>query len=85
MRNARPFCSIAETRRRYLAASLADRLRYRSFAGLIPLAHDCPAQKIILSDLMMIKCMFDATFVTIISRDHTTRAYSAILLLQPSL
>ena len=33
LRNARPFCSIAETRRRYLAASLADRLRYRSFAG----------------------------------------------------
>ena len=33
LRNVRPFCSIAETRRRYLAASLADRLRYRSFAG----------------------------------------------------
>ena len=53
--------------------------------ALVPLAHDHPAQKIILSGLMIIKRTFDATFVTIISRDHTTRAYSAILLLRPSL
>ena len=53
--------------------------------ALVPFAHGRPAQKIILSGLTIIKRTFDATFVTIISRDHTTRAYSAILLLRPSL
>ena len=52
--------------------------------ALVPLAHDHPAQKIILSGLTIIKRTFDATFVTIISRDHTTQDYSAILLLRAS-
>ena len=52
--------------------------------ALVPLAHDRPAQKIILSGLTIIKRTFDATFVTIISREHTTQDYPAILLLRAS-
>ena len=52
--------------------------------ALVPFAHGRPAQKTILSSLTIIKRTFDATFVTIISRDHTEQDYSPILLLQAS-
>ena len=52
--------------------------------ALVPFAHGRPAQKIILSGLTIIKRTFDATFVTIISREHTTQDYPAILLLRAS-
>ena len=52
--------------------------------ALVPFAHGRPAQKIILSSLTIIKRTFDATFVTIISREHTTQDYPAILLLRAS-
>ena len=52
--------------------------------ALVPFAHGRPAQKIILSGLTIIKRTFDATFVTIISREHTTQDYPVILLLRAS-
>ena len=52
--------------------------------ALVPFAHGRPAQKTILSSLTIIKRTFDATFVTIISRDNTEQDYSPILLLQAS-
>ena len=52
--------------------------------ALVPFAHGRPAQKIILSSLTIIKRTFDATFVTIISREHSTQDYPAILLLRAS-
>ena len=55
-----------------------------SSRALVPFAHGRPAQKTILSSLTIIKRTFDATFVTIISRDNTEQDYSPILLLQAS-
>ena len=46
--------------------------------ALVPFAHGRPAQKTILSSLMIIKRTFDATFVTVTSRNNTEKDYSPI-------
>ena len=84
LRDARLFSSSVETRRKSLASPLADWLSIPFICGLFPFAHDHPAQKITLPSSTIIKRTFDATFVTITSRDSTDQDYSPILLLQTS-